>query len=291
MCDSPIGLIGVGLLGSALAERMMGGGLPVAGYDLNPAALERLRVLGGSAAAAPHELAVRCRKIVLCLPDSHIVADVVHRLEDKLPREALLIDATTGDPEDTAALGKHLAERGIGYVDATIAGSSQQVLRGEAGIMLGGTVEDVARAEPVVATWSDCRTHIGPVGSGARMKLIVNLVLGLNRAVLAEGLTLARACQIDPSLALKVLKTTPARSAVMDTKGAKMIAREYSPAARLAQHHKDVGLIRALAQRHGARTPLSDLHEDLLRQAIELGYGDADNSAIIEVFEKTPLRT
>ena len=117
------------------------------------------------------------------------------------------------------------------------------------------------------------------------MKLVVNLVLGLNRAVLAEGLALAQSCGIDPAAALEVLKTTPAYSQAMDTKGPQMVRGDFAPVARLAQHLKDVRLIRELAQRHAARIPLSDLHEELLNRAVELGLGEADNSAIIRVFE------
>jgi len=109
-------------------------------------------------------------------------------------------------------------------------------------------------------------------------------VLGLNRAALAEGLALAAACGIDPAAALDVLKATPAFSTAMETKGPKMIARDYQPQARLAQHAKDVALIRALAARHGQSVPLSDIHAQLLARAIELGLGDADNSAIIEAW-------
>jgi len=118
---------------------------------------------------------------------------------------------------------------------------------------------------------------------------VVNLVLGLNRAALAEGLALAQACGIDPGAALNVLEQTPAYSAVMATKGPKMIARDYTPQARLAQHLKDVRLIRQLARRHRAVTPLTDAHELLLQKAIELGYADADNSALIEAFQPNSL--
>jgi 3-hydroxyisobutyrate dehydrogenase-like beta-hydroxyacid dehydrogenase len=136
----------------------------------------------------------------------------------------------------------------------------------------------------VLKIWSDRRFHVGPPGSGARLKLIVNLVLGLNRAVLAEGLALAKRCDIEPVAALDVLRATPAYSKVMDTKGTKMIAGDYSPQARVAQHLKDVRLIRELARRHDAKTPLSAVHEALLQSAAELGFAEADNSAIIEAF-------
>ena len=286
MSKSPIGLIGVGLLGTALAERMIRGGWEILGFDVRPGQLDALAATGGKPAGSAVEVGAACDIVALCLPDSHVVAAVAAQIDETLRPGMLLLDATTGDPDQTTALAERLKSRGVGYVDATIAGSSQQVRSGEATVIVGGEAADVAAAEPILATWSPRVIHVGPAGSGSRVKLIVNLVLGLNRAALAEGLALARACGIDPATALEVLKATPAHSAAMETKGIKMVARDYTPQARLKQHAKDVGLIRALAARHGQQTPLSDIHAELLARAIELGWGDADNSAVIEAWGK-----
>jgi 3-hydroxyisobutyrate dehydrogenase-like beta-hydroxyacid dehydrogenase len=116
------------------------------------------------------------------------------------------------------------------------------------------------------------------------MKLVVNLVLGLNRAALAEGLALAHHCGLDPTAALEVLRAGPAYSRMMDIKGAKMLAGDFTPQARLAQHLKDVRLILKLGEASGARLPLSTLHRALLEQLAAAGYHDADNSAIIRAF-------
>lgn len=286
MNDSPIGLIGVGLLGTALAERMLAAGMAVVGHDCDASRGQRLREIGGRFVASAVEVVNACGQIVVCLPDSRVVADVVAQLREHLVAGKLLIDATTGDPDETAALAEGLVARGVGYTDATIAGSSEQARRGEALIVVGGSPKDVDRANLVLKSWSERRFHVGPAGSGARMKLIVNLVLGLNRAALAEALALANACGIDQARALEVLKASPAYSTIMATKGTKMISGEYAPQARLAQHFKDVQLIQELARRHAARVPLSEVHATLLQTAIELGFGDADNSAIIEAFKR-----
>ena len=290
MSTSPIGLIGVGLLGTALAERMLAVGMKIDGFDQDARRLERLHELGGAPRSSATSVASSCETIVLCLPDSRVVANVVDEFLGAIGQDTLLIDATTGDPDDTAQLAAVLRNRGVGYVDATIAGSSEQACRGEAVVLIGGEANDVERAEPVLSAWSDQRFHLGPSGSGARMKLVVNLVLGLNRAVLAEGLALAEACGIDAALALQVLKTTPAYSTAMDTKGPKMVARDFSPQARLSQHLKDVRLIRELARRHGASVPLSEIHERLLEQAVAMGLGDADNSAVLGVYSAAVAR-
>ena len=115
------------------------------------------------------------------------------------------------------------------------------------------------------------------------MKLVVNLVLGLNRAVLAEGLSFARSVGLDPTSALNVLRQSPAATIVMQTKGEKMVTGDFTPQARLRQHLKDVRLI--LEQSPAARTPLSELHAELLQSLVDQGYGDEDNAAVIRAFE------
>jgi 3-hydroxyisobutyrate dehydrogenase-like beta-hydroxyacid dehydrogenase len=118
------------------------------------------------------------------------------------------------------------------------------------------------------------------------MKLITNLVLGVNRAALAEGLALAERMGIDGGKALEVLKGSAAYSRQMDTKGQKMLDRDYSVQARLSQHLKDVRLILAEAQHAGIETPLVDAHRRMLELAETLGWGDADNSAVIEALRR-----
>src|SRR2546430_420151 len=149
MNDSPIGLIGVGLLGTALAERMLAGGLPILAFDLKPSQAERLSQLGGQVAPTARDVAARCDRIVLCLPDSQVVEEVVNLLGERLATSTLLVDATTGDPDQTIAMAERLADRGIGYIDATIAGSSEEARRGQAVVIIGGRDNDVHRAQPV----------------------------------------------------------------------------------------------------------------------------------------------
>jgi 3-hydroxyisobutyrate dehydrogenase-like beta-hydroxyacid dehydrogenase len=152
--------------------------------------------------------------------------------------------------------------------------------------MVGGESQAVRACTDLFEAFARQTFHVGPRGSGARMKLVVNLVLGLNRAVLAEGLSFARALGLDAIEALAILKAGPTFSRVMETKGQKMLERDFEPQARLAQHRKDVELMLAAAKRAGAAVPLSALHLDLLRRVEAAGLGGADNSAIIEAFDR-----
>ena len=124
-----------------------------------------------------------------------------------------------------------------------------------------------------------------PCGSGATAKLIVNLVLGLNRAVLAEGLSLARSCGVDLTQMLAILQSGAAYSRAMDTKGPKMLSGDFTPQARLDQHWKDVRLILELGRQQGATLPLSQVHHELLERASAMGFGASDNSAVIRAFD------
>ncbi len=276
-----VGLIGVGLLGGAMAKRIAAEGWQLIAYDIDPDAVRRAPV---TPAGSNREVARACRTIVLSLPDSHIAAAVIGEIAPELRAGDLLIDTTTGDPNEAEAMGRTLAARGVQYLDATVGGSSKQVLSRDVIVLAGGEPEAFRRASPILAAFSDRMYHLGPCGSGARMKLVLNLVIGLNRAVLAEALSFATACGFDPMQALDILKDGPSYSKVMDIKGEKMIRADYTPQARLAQHHKDVRLILAEAERLGAKTPLSVAHDALLTLAEERGFASMDNSAVIEAY-------
>jgi 3-hydroxyisobutyrate dehydrogenase-like beta-hydroxyacid dehydrogenase len=278
-----VGLIGVGLVGGALAERLVNDGWRLIGYDRRPERMQVLTSLGGTAFESARAVAEVVPYVVLSLPDSDAVEVVVREIEPVL-RGRWIVDTTTGDPERTSIVGRRLKAAGIDYVDATIAGSSREVREGKVIVMAGGEVSQVGICSRLFESFAAQWFHVGPWGSGARMKLAINLVLGLNRAVLAEGLSFARACGLDPQTVLAILQASAAYSRVMDTKGPKMITGDFSPEARLSQHYKDVRLILEAGRRADIELPLSEVHERLLASAEGQGAGDLDNSAIIRAF-------
>lgn len=282
-----VGIVGLGLLGAALAERLIRAGFRVAGFDVGTAQRAEFSRLGGVAVDSAAELA-GCPRILLSLPDAGVSEQVVAELEDGLQPGSLVVDTTTGDPRQMAAIGARLAGCRVGYLDATVGGSSEQCRRGEVIVLAGGDADAFERCGDLFDAFAKQSFHVGPCGFGARMKLVLNLVLGLNRAVLAEGLALADRFGIDPRRALEILQAGPAYSAVMDTKGEKMIAGEFAPQARLTQHLKDVRLILENGGDVDALLPLSKLHATLLQRLVDRGFGDADNSAIIRAFDAVP---
>lgn len=285
MPRSPVGLIGLGLLGAALAERLLAAGFPLVGHDLRVEACDAFATCGGVPVGSASEVFRRAERIVLSLPDDGVVRAVLDAAAATLQSGQVLIDTTTGDPDATADLAAALAVQGVAYVDATVLGSSEVARAGQAVVLAGGDAALVAAAADLFATFAHRWFHAGPAGAGARMKLAVNLVLGLNRAALAEGLAFGRRCGLDPTTLLEALRAGAAYSRVMDAKGRKMLTRDFRPQARLRQHLKDVGLILAQARRTGARVPLSEAHRVLLQAVVDAGGGDDDNSAILRAFE------
>lgn len=285
-----IGLLGIGLVGSALSARLIAAGYAVAGYDPAPEAAPRLAGLGGRPLSSVAAVGQACRRLVLSLPTSDEVEMVMAQLGPTLVPGDLVIDTTTGDPDRVESLAQSLSRQGIEYLDASLGGSSRQIALGEGIVMCGATDFGFAAAGDLLRNFGAPVFHTGAPGSGTRMKLVLNLVLGLQRAILAEGLEFARRGGVDPRLALEVLAAGPAYAKVMDTKGHKMLARDFEPEARLAQHWKDVRLILAMAGQNGAHLPFSLVHEELLAGACELGYGVEDNSAIIKMFAEAEER-
>ena len=279
-----VGMIGLGLMGTALTERLLEAGYAVYVCNRTRQKAEPLLALGARWADNP--LAV-CDRALVSLYTTDTVEEVLGQLNGGLRSGQILIDTTTGEPEQTARLGARLAARGVYYLDAPISGSSEQTRRGEATAIVGGPQEAFSACRDLFDCCVRQTIYAGPCGSGAKMKLVSNLVLGLNRAALAEGLVFARAIGLDAAAALEVLMGTMAYSRTMDTKGRKMIEGDFRVQARLSQHLKDVRLILEATGCAGQSLPLSETHRRLLEAAEAAGFGDADNSAVIQAFGST----
>ncbi len=288
---SPIGLIGLGLMGSAIAERLIGAGHAVLGWDISEKARAAFQKLGGQPASNISDVFSRAKIILLSLPDSRIVSAVLREARSTLTRSHIVADTSTGDPADAKKLARQLARTGASYLDATISGNSDQVHRAEVLVMVGGDKLAFKVCEKIFATFAARTIHTGVVGSAAQMKLVTNLVLGLNRAALAEGLVFARALKLDGDQALEILRASMAYSRIMDVKGEKMLRSDFKPQARLSQHLKDVRLMLAAAAKVRTKLPLSETHGNILSAAETAGLGALDNSAIIRVIGRIrPVR-
>ena len=290
-----IGLVGLGLVGTAIAESLLARQFDVLGFDTDAVRCRNLEKFGGKSASSSAEVADSVERVILSLPDTNVVLQVVEDPGGILEAKSLpthIIDTTTGDPDETISLAQRLGERGIAFLDSTISGSSSQVRARQAVFMVGGEKRAFQACRDVFDALAEKVFYIGPSGSGSKAKLASNLILGLNRLALAEGLVFAEKSGLDLNAFLELLKATPAYSAIMDTKGQKMIEGDFTPQARVRQHHKDVALILKYAESAGQELPLSEVHLDVLEKSIAAGDADLDNSAIIKEIRrrKTPLK-
>ena len=281
-----VGVIGLGLMGTAIVERLLE-------YQFVPYVWNRTRekavpLIERGAVWSDNPLA-DCDRVIVSLYSSEVVESVLQRLENSLRHGQIVIDTTTGDPKHSVIREQRLAHGGVCYLDSPISGSSEQTRQGDATIIVSGQQPAFDACHDLWRALGKNVFYVGDCGNAARMKLVSNLVLGLNRAALAEGLVFAESLGINPTSALDILRGSAAYSRQMDTKGRKMIEGDFTTQAKLSQHLKDVRLMLNAASAVGLNLPLADTHRSLLEQAEALGLGELDNSAIIEVIRR-PIR-
>jgi 3-hydroxyisobutyrate dehydrogenase-like beta-hydroxyacid dehydrogenase len=225
---------------------------------------------------------------VLAVFDTGQVEEVVEGpqgLLSTLPAGAPALTAicvSTCDPDRIAALVARLPADRVRYVEASISGSSDQAARGEGLGLIGGERAAIDGVRDVLDAIAPRRRDLGPVGSGGRAKLAINLILGVNRAALAEGLVFAERLGLDPEAFLAVARDSAAYSQVMDIKGAKMVKGEFSPQGFVSQSLKDFSLMAEQAQKRSQRLPLAEVYTSLMKGCVAHGEGDLDNAAIIK---------
>jgi 3-hydroxyisobutyrate dehydrogenase-like beta-hydroxyacid dehydrogenase len=273
-----------------MSANLLSAGLDLRGYDVDRARRDDFADAGGTVANSPAEAVQGCWAAVLSLPTSDIAREVC--LGNAGISEAgvgglRIYDTTTGPPEDAVEFAAALAEHGVSYSDSTVSGNGEVAGRGELVVMMGGSEESYQLGLPIFEAIGRSHHHIGPVGSGARMKLIVNHVLSIHRLALAEGLVVAELGGMDLDKTLAVLMDGLAYSKAMDLWGNRMIAGDHEiPFARLKQSHKDSRLIVQHGLDLGAPMDLVCVVLAALAEGEDEGLADYDNSAVMEVVRR-----
>jgi 3-hydroxyisobutyrate dehydrogenase-like beta-hydroxyacid dehydrogenase len=287
--SDPVGIVGLGLMGSVLARRLIAAGFTVTGYDIDVAKIDGLVALGGRAAASIGDVARGADPVILAVFDTDQVEEVVEGPilaalgQDSSRKHSgkVVMCTSTCDPDRIAALARRVEPRGLRFLETPVSGTSEQVRRGEGVGLIGGDPAVAGEVASVLDAIFPTRFHVGGPGDGGRAKLAVNLILGLNRVALAEGLVFAVRLGLDPQAFLEIARGSAAYSQVMDTKGAKMATSDFAPEGRARQTLKDVHLMLDQAARCGQSLPLLEVHRDILTACVAAGEGDLDNSVVI----------
>src|SRR5580704_2543288 len=277
---NPVGLVGIGLMGEVYARRLIAAGFSATGFDVDAARMERLAQIGGRAGSLA-AIARDCDPIIVAVFDTDQVEEVVERAILPAAAGKIVICTSTCDPDRVAALGARVAGR-LRFLEVPVSGTSEQVRQGDGVGLIGGDARLATEVAPVLDALFAKRFHIGQVGDGSRAKLAVNLILGLNRLALAEGLVFAARLGLDPAAFLDVARSSAAASQVMDTKGPKMVRGDFAPEGRVRQSLKDAQLMLDQARKVGQQLPLLSIHAEVLEACLHHGDGDRDNSIVIE---------
>jgi len=281
-----VGIVGMGLMGQAFIHNMRKSQFIVQGYDIDAKRMDDLRNEGGHPVDTPAAAAKGMKCVITSLPNSAIVREVVlgkNGIAEGAEDGLCICDTTTSRPEDSERLAAELAERGIRFLDSAVSGTSAMARDGDLIIIAGGNRNDFEACRPVFAGFSRAAYYMGPIGSGARTKLVINLILGGNRLALAEGLILGDKMGLGQDNLLKVLIDGACGSKTMVDKGPKMIHADYSKQGQIKTALKDTRLMSEEGQRVGAPLPLTNIHSQVLQAAYEKGYGEKDTVAFIEV--------
>jgi 3-hydroxyisobutyrate dehydrogenase-like beta-hydroxyacid dehydrogenase len=284
---APVGVIGLGLMGEVYVRRLVAAGFTVIGFDVDPTKNARLANLGAQAGTLA-DIAEKCEPIVVAVFNTEQVEDVVERALIPAASGKIVLVTSTCDPDRIAALGARVGDK-LRFLETPVSGTSEQVRQGDGVGLIGGEAKIAAEAAPVLDALFAKSFHIGKVGDGGRAKLAVNLILGLNRLALAEGLVFAARLGLDPAAFLDVARRSAAASQVMDTKGPKMIGGDFAPEGRVRQTLKDTQLMLDQARKAGQQLPLLQIHADVLQACVRHGDSEQDNSIVIEEIRRRVL--
>jgi 3-hydroxyisobutyrate dehydrogenase-like beta-hydroxyacid dehydrogenase len=287
-----VGVLGIGRMGGSMARALAAAGFEVVCWNRTPAAAAELAAeLGGRAVRRPADVATAADVCVSMLADGPAV-EAVYCGPDGLLAGArignVLVDSSTVPPSTIRRLEVAARRAGAGLLDAPVSGSVSLAESGSLTIMVGGEAADLERARPVLNALATTIFHLGPLGTGAAMKLAVNaVVFGLNEA-LAEGLVLAEAAGIDRSIAYDVLAASAVRSPFIDYKRSAFIDPQATPVAfALDLAAKDLRLISALATELGLALPGAATALAVIAAASAGDRGGRDLATVAEHLRQT----
>lgn len=283
--NSTIGFIGLGLLGGAMAQRLLASGYAVVGYNQSAEKTQALIAHGLQPAESAAEVARRCSVILVCVTDTAALSDVISgpngvikagRLDQKI-----LIDHSTSEIPTTRQLAESLREStGMGFVDAPVSGGPGAALTGSLSIMAGGSDENIKTVRAVMETLGRF-THMGPIGAGQATKLVNQALVLPAYCVMAEALRLAQAYGVDASKVPHALETGHAGSNLLPVLFERMIAENYTPTGYARQILKDLEMLHSASKEQNLAMPMSSQTLNMFRMLVAQGHGELDGSAIL----------
>ncbi len=288
MAKQTVALLGLGTMGRGMAANLLQAGFPLAVYNRTAAKAEALAAQGARVAASPAETAKGAQVVLAMLADDAASRAMWTGPDGALAaaeKDAVLVEASTVSPAWIAELSAMAAARGLALLDAPVTGSRTQSEAGQLSFLVGGSEAALAAATPVLEAMSKEIVHLGPSGSGGKMKLVNNFLCGVQIASLAEAIAWLERSGLDRDKALDILKRGAPGSPLLGAISARMSARDYTVNFLLKLMAKDLEYAHAAAAESGIDLTTAANASALFERAINSGYADQDMSSVVE-----PLR-
>jgi putative dehydrogenase len=288
---STIGIVGLGLLGSAFAARLRAAGHEVVGHDIVDARVRDLVALGGRAAASTAAVAREADAVCVILPSLAAVEEVVLG-SDGLSATGrpgqTVVQVSTISPSLTERLARGVQARGLAFLDCPVSGTSAMVARGDGIIFVGGERAVFDRWRAALECVLPRAVFVGRPGQAMALKLVANLLIALHSAAAAEALLLARRAGLDLGLTLEALTASAATSRMLEVRGPLMARGEFPPQMKLDLFMKDLHLIQEAAGAAGAPLPLTSVAERLYAATLAAGRAGEDLAAVFTTLDGLP---
>jgi len=287
-----IGVVGTGRMGANIARRLHEVGYPVVAlYDVNEASAREVAAeIGGEPAATLARVTELADVVITVVTDDAAMRRIFAASGDSLlegARGKLFVNCATVTPQVHVEVQRLAEERGAQTLEACMASSIPQARNGTLYLMAGGRRAAFDRAEPMLEQMSSSLRYIGEAGKAAQVKALVNMVMNVNTAGLAEGLGLGEALGLDLDVLREVFSQTGANSRVLETDGADMQNRDHDVYFSAAHAAKDSGIALALAQETGLTLPLAKATSEQYERMKALGLGELDKSGVSEITFKS----
>jgi 3-hydroxyisobutyrate dehydrogenase len=295
-----VGLIGTGLMGLPMAERIQAAGLPLTVYNRTVAKVEPLRALGVAIAPSPDAVIQAAQCIVLMLTDVAAIREVMLTAGDRTEsgdaehgRSALagkiIVQMGTIAPEESRALAQEFAALGCDYCEAPVLGSIPEAKTGTLIVMVGSTPEQFAAIQPVLRCFSPAPRHVGEVGTASAIKLALNQLIGGLTATFATSLAFVQQQGADVTPFMEILRDSALYAPTFDKKLQRMLDRHYAnpnfPTKHLA---KDMALFAQSAIPLGVNSAIPDAVQEILQATLDQGLADSDYSALSAALHPRP---
>jgi len=284
-----IGFIGLGIMGRPMAKNLMKAGHQVYAYDVTAENIKDVASAGAVPCASVGEVAANTSCIILMVPDSPQVREVVTGEGGLLATAkagTLVIDMSSIAPLVSQEMAELLKEKSIRFMDAPVSGGEPKAIDGTLAIMVGSTPEDFTEAEPILLAMGASAVRTGDVGSGNVTKLANNIIVALNTAAIAEAFTLAAKAGVDPELVFKAIQGGLAGSAALNQKAPMILGRNLNPGFKIDLHFKDLNNALETAKGIGLPLFLTPQVHQIMQAVRQAGDGQLDSCAMITFYEK-----